>query len=161
MPKPILLLYSADSCPACERFIATQWDKLKTDAGKYVSDIKHYSQKSMKPSDWNKSVPSALKTKVSYFPSLFLVRAADWGLGDDAQVTAVLFPAKDKSEPLEWIKETSVLPSLTSTSPTGNNTPKSTAQPTTNRRKNQRPTIAAQGVQGETCSLAYNIRGKK
>ena len=116
---PVLFLYTSTSCSACERFMST-WPDMQAKIKKenLVGEIVHRKQATLSPSDWDDSVPTAFKEKVSYFPSLFLVRAADWAAGaknKSAAVTSILYNAKEKVDVLEWIRKNAASSTLTST----------------------------------------------
>ena len=107
MPKPLLILYSANSCSACTNFLKNSWDNVKKSVAGYVDETIHISQSTMSPSDWNADMPQSLKSMISYFPSILIVRASDWNAAKsdkNAIVSALLYPARDRSDLVEWVK---------------------------------------------------------
>lgn len=160
MPKPVLILYSAESCSACKNFLDKNWDNVKKETLSHVKESRHLSQKSMSMADWNPEMPN-VKSMVSFFPTIFLVRASDlaaWDRDKTALVTAVPFPAKERSDIIEWIKETSLQPNLTSTALTGQ--PQARSQPAPAPAVRSPPSIAG-AYNGSVCSAAYSVRGRK
>ena len=165
MPKPILLVYSAEECPACVTFMSNKFDTVKATTVNYVQDVIHLSQKSTSSSA-NPALPRALIPKVAYFPSIFLIRAADWSAAQkdkDANVESVLFNARSGGDLVTWIKETSTQASLTDSSPSGGSIRKrSTPVPQqTHQTTRLQPSIANSNGQGYVCSSAYRLRGKR
>lgn len=169
MPKPTLILYTSNSCGACERFLEKSWEDVKKKVANDVMAIKHLSQPSMRPVDWNPEMPVDLKSRVSYFPSLFLIRSADLGK-KDAKVTAELYPVGQSKDVVEWIKEMSVTANLTNATPTGTMTKavEVTSTPSaahktpsaTVVRSTKLPTVVSY-TQPASCSAAYVVKGKK
>lgn len=170
MPKPVLLLYTANDCPPCSQFLKNTWDSVKNSVSGYVSDIVHLSQEERNGGQWNTNMPNAFKEKVTHFPSVFVVRAADWYIAQqnkDARVSSLLFPSK--GDVVEWIKEAVNQASVTSSAPTGGSITKN-AQPTvtSSSRPSSGLVVRRQPVIDGTennpttvCSLAYKIKGRK
>ena len=150
--KPVLLLYTADKCSGCKMF-KPKWPGIKDATKDYVSEFVEFSQNSLNASDWDPNCPSALRSSVVRFPSLFLINGNDYKRKDsEMRFIAFAPPAKDIAV---WVKETSVDPLLVSNTPPEKKLP-GTAPPATPKPK-VLPYSLSSSSATPSCSRAYKL----
>lgn len=110
--KPVLVLYTSDDCSGCRTF-KPKWPGIKESVKDYVTEFAEFSQATRNASDWNNDCPSALRSSVTRFPSLFLVNATDYKR-KDAEMRFVTFTGTDI---VAWVKENANTPTLLSLTP--------------------------------------------
>jgi hypothetical protein len=171
MTKPTLVLYTAETCGACERFLSKSWEDTKKKVAPYVKESKHFSQPTMKPGEFDSKCPQGLKNEITYFPTIFLVRSADFSNLNQETVTWEKFPIQEKKDLVEWVKEMSTRENLTNATvsrplpPPGVQQKQSIPQaipaptPEVQKPKKMLPTIGNNG-QITSCNSAYKIRNQ-
>jgi len=169
---PVLLLYTSDQCSACERFLKDQWPNIKKEINGTAYPL-HFSQPTMTKSSWNEQVPLFFEDHITAFPSLFLVKRADWN-----KMTATSDARKNKNvnvvyerlpkgkNIILWVNELAkrddmknTLPSVSKPVPPPQ---PSSSQPATTRQKpvipHRMPTYGMPAVRHSECSIPYKLK---
>ena len=88
--KPVFVLITADPCGACQRFKATQWDKLnKTLKTGGRVQIVHINLPDMNPVFSTKEYPIGLRNIVAWYPTMALIPNNVWMNGRDKDMNVL------------------------------------------------------------------------